>query len=74
MLGGNQRPADERDSSTKLGTRRYLCIVCGFIYDEALGDPDSGLAPGTLWEDVPATWKCPICRVGKSDFEFFPYR
>jgi rubredoxin len=73
MLGGNQHPADERDPSTKLGTRRYVCIVCGFLYDEALGDPDSGLAPGTLWEDVPATWRCPVCRVGKADFEFFPY-
>lgn len=73
MLGRNQRPADSQDPPSKLGTRRFLCIVCGFIYDEALGDPDSGLAPGTLWEDVPATWRCPVCRVGKADFEPFPY-
>jgi len=49
--------------------RKFLCVVCGFIYDEAKGDPDSGLAPGTKWEDIPEDWSCPECGVTKSDFE-----
>jgi len=43
--------------------------VCGYIYDEAAGDIDSGIAPGTKWEDVPDDWVCPICGAGKSEFE-----
>ena len=49
--------------------RKFLCVVCGLIYDEAKGDPDSGLAPGTKWEDIPADWSCPQCGVTKGDFE-----
>jgi rubredoxin len=49
--------------------RKYECAVCGHIYDEALGDADSDLAPGTLWEDIPDDWRCPECGVEKSDFE-----
>ncbi|MEQ1558991.1 MAG: rubredoxin [Methyloglobulus sp.] len=49
--------------------KQYECSVCGHIYDEALGDPDSDIAPGTLWVDIPDDWRCPECGVGKSDFE-----
>ena len=49
--------------------RQYLCRVCGLVYDEAAGDADSGLAPGTRFEDIPDDWACPICGVGKADFE-----
>ncbi|GAB6140841.1 rubredoxin [Methylosoma difficile] len=49
--------------------KKYECVVCGYIYDEALGDPDSGIEPGTVWADVPDDWFCPDCRVGKEDFE-----
>ena len=49
--------------------RKYECTVCGHIYDEAAGDPDSGIEPGILWEDLPDDWRCPECGVGKSDFE-----
>lgn len=49
--------------------KHYMCIVCGFIYDEAEGWPEDGIAPGTKWEDVPETWLCPDCGVGKDDFE-----
>ncbi len=49
--------------------QRFLCKACGLIYDEALGDPDSGLAPGTRFEDIPEDWMCPICGVGKAEFE-----
>jgi rubredoxin-NAD+ reductase len=51
--------------------RQYICRACGLIYDEALGDPDSGLAPGTRFEDIPDDWECPLCGVTKADFE--PY-
>ncbi len=49
--------------------RKWLCIVCGWIYDEAKGWPDDGIAPGTKWEDIPDDWMCPECQVGKADFE-----
>ncbi|MBD2857634.1 FAD-dependent oxidoreductase [Spongiibacter sp. KMU-158] len=48
---------------------KYECIVCGWVYDEEKGDPDSGIAPGTRWEDIPEDWLCPDCGVGKEDFE-----
>ncbi len=51
---------------------KWECIVCGWIYDEAKGDPDSGISPGTKWDDVPDDWLCPDCGVGKSDFEMVP--
>jgi rubredoxin len=49
--------------------KTYLCIVCGFVYDETAGRPEDGIAPGTLWADVPDSWACPDCGVGKADFE-----
>jgi rubredoxin len=49
--------------------KKFQCIVCGWIYDEAAGAPNEGIAPGTRWEDVPDSWACPDCGVGKSDFE-----
>jgi rubredoxin len=48
----------------------FVCIVCGFVYDEAAGRPDDGIAAGTRWADVPDAWTCPDCGVGKADFEF----
>lgn len=51
-----------------LAYQKYLCKVCGYIYDEAEGDTDSGLAPGTRFEDIPDDWYCPLCLVKKSDF------
>ena len=48
---------------------KWECIVCGWVYDEATGDPDSGIAAGTRWEDIPDDWLCPDCGVGKEDFE-----
>ena len=49
--------------------RTFMCVVCGFIYNEAEGWPSDGIEPGTRWEDVPETWTCPDCGVTKSDFE-----
>lgn len=51
--------------------RQYICRACGLIYDEQLGDPDSGLAPGTRFDDIPGDWECPICGVTKADFELY---
>lgn len=48
--------------------QQYLCEACGYLYDEALGDPDSGLPPGTRFEDIPDDWVCPLCGVTKADF------
>lgn len=49
--------------------KKWLCIICGLIYDEAKGWPKDGIVAGTRWEDVPEDWKCPDCGVGKADFE-----
>jgi rubredoxin len=49
--------------------KRYMCLVCGLVYDEEQGWPDDDIAPGTKWEDVPMTWVCPECGAGKEDFE-----
>ena len=51
--------------------RQYICRACGLIYDEKDGDPDSGLEPGTRFEEIPDEWECPLCGVTKSDFELF---
>jgi rubredoxin len=47
---------------------RYICNVCGYIYDPAAGDPDNGVKLGVSFEDLPENWLCPICGVGKEDF------
>jgi len=49
--------------------KTYMCLICGFIYDEAAGLPDEGIPPGTLWKDVPMNWTCPECNARKEDFE-----
>lgn len=46
-----------------------ICGKCDYIYDEALGDPDWGIAPGTRFEDIPDNWKCPVCGMKKSGFK-----
>jgi len=53
----------------RINMKSWQCIVCGFIYDEAKGLPEDGIAPGTAWADVPEDWECPDCGVAKSDFE-----
>lgn len=51
--------------------RKFICHACGYIYDEALGDADGGLAPGTRYEDIPDDWMCPVCGVNKLDFSLY---
>ncbi|RZT29296.1 rubredoxin [Cupriavidus agavae] len=48
--------------------KQWVCIICGWVYDEAAGWPEDGIAPGTRWEDIPGDWRCPECDVGKEDF------
>jgi len=48
---------------------KYECTVCGYIYDPAKGDTDNGIAPGTDFENLPEDWVCPVCGVGKDEFE-----
>lgn len=50
------------------GWRKWQCEMCGFFYDEEKGMPEEGIAPGTRWEDVPASWTCPDCGAEKADF------
>jgi rubredoxin len=49
--------------------KSWQCRTCGFIYDEAAGAPEEGLAPGTRWADIPEDWVCPVCDTPKSDFD-----
>ena len=49
--------------------KAYMCVICGYVYEEEKGDPASGIAPGTRWDDVPLSWRCPDCGAGKEDFE-----
>ncbi|NLC71679.1 MAG: rubredoxin [Desulfuromonadaceae bacterium] len=48
---------------------KYRCVVCNYIYDPEIGDPDGGIAPGTAFEDIPDDWVCPLCGADKSNFE-----
>jgi len=49
--------------------KSWMCLICGYIYDEAAGSPDEGIALGTRWEDIPIDWTCPECDARKDDFE-----
>lgn len=49
--------------------KSWMCVNCGFVYEEAKGHPESGIPPGTHWEDVPRNWHCPDCGAGKEDFD-----
>lgn len=55
-------------AGTSSGMKTWVCPACGYVYDPAEGDPDSGIAPGTAFEDIPDDWICPVCGIGKSGF------
>ncbi len=61
-------PLQEQENSTM---KKYVCDVCGYIYDPELGDPDGGIEPGTAFEDIPEDWVCPVCGVGKDMFSLY---
>ena len=48
--------------------KKYVCDVCGYVYDPEAGDPENGIQPGTAFEDLPEDWVCPLCSVGKDQF------
>jgi len=50
-------------------SKTWMCLICGWIYDEAAGAPEHGLAAGTTWDKVPMNWTCPECGARKEDFE-----
>ena len=52
-----------------MGYRTWMCLLCGYLYDEAEGSPDEGIPAGTRWADVPPNWTCPECGARKEDFE-----
>jgi flavin reductase (DIM6/NTAB) family NADH-FMN oxidoreductase RutF/rubredoxin len=58
---------EKKEEAPKMA--KYKCIICGWVYDPAVGDPDGGIAPGTPFEKIPDGWVCPMCGAGKSDFE-----
>ena len=60
---------DQNVEQTAAELKSWMCVVCGFIYNEEDGWPEDGIAPGTRWEDVPEDWYCPDCGMGKEDFE-----
>jgi len=51
-----------------ISMKKFVCDVCGYIYDEENGDPDNNIAPGTKFADLPEDWVCPVCGVGKDQF------
>jgi rubredoxin len=61
----DERLREEQTDPFKL----FICVQCGFEYDEAKGWPEDGIAPGTRWDDIPDDWSCPDCGAAKSDFE-----
>jgi rubredoxin len=66
-------PADAHGARTHAraaqpGFKQWVCVICGWVYDEAAGLPEEGIAAGTRWQDIAPDWRCPLCDVGKSDF------
>jgi rubredoxin len=59
----------DRELNLVSNSQTWMCLICGWIYDEAAGDPGHGLPPGTAWADVPMNWVCPECGARKEDFE-----
>ena len=65
-LPGRCQP--EKNFTRRICNMKYVCDVCGYVYDETVGDPDNGIAAGTKWEDLPEDFVCPLCGVGKDQF------
>ena len=53
--------------------KAWMCVICGWIYEEEKGCPEEGIAPGTRWEDIPDYWECPDCGAGKDDFDMIEF-
>ena len=68
-LSLHQRKETKYNLKIEMIMKKYVCTVCNWIYDPAVGDPDGGIAPGTPFEAIPDDWACPLCGVTKEDFE-----
>jgi rubredoxin len=68
-IPGGGMPEVAKAPASDLAFKRWQCVLCAFVYDEAAGLPDDGIAPGTRWADVPESFGCPDCAAQKSDFE-----
>jgi len=65
----SSKKMDDKTSQRREGNmQKYVCDVCGYVYDPDQGDPDNGVEPGTLFEDLPDDWVCPVCGAGKDQF------
>lgn len=60
---------DAGEGGAQVSMQKYVCTVCGYVYDPAEGDATSGVKPGTPFDTLPADWACPVCGAGKQDFE-----
>ena len=69
MSGYQDGPKLAITAETLCHMDRYVCVICGYVYDPAVGDAESGIEPGTPFEDLPEDWVCPICSVGKEHFD-----
>ncbi len=67
MNSGFEKNISKQSREQKM--EKYKCLMCGYIYDPAVGDTDNGVEPGTSFEDIPDSWTCPDCGAGKDDFE-----
>ncbi|KPJ49086.1 High molecular weight rubredoxin [candidate division TA06 bacterium DG_26] len=65
---GGVEEKEEKSEGAGTGMKKYVCDVCGYVYDPAVGDPEHGVAAGTAFEDVPDDWVCPVCGAGKDQF------
>jgi len=65
-IGEEKEPVFKKENKKM---EKWVCTICGYVYDPAVGDPDSGVAPGTAFEDLPDDWVCPICGATKDQFE-----
>lgn len=69
----NPTDSNDRHMNSETNGKTWMCLICGLIYDEAMGLPAEGIPPGTRWEDVPMNWVCPECGARKSDFEMVEF-
>lgn len=65
---GGVEEKEEKPEGAGTGMKKFVCDVCGYVYDPAQGDPEHGVAAGTAFEDLPDDWVCPVCEVGKDQF------
>ncbi|GAB4277855.1 MAG: hypothetical protein Fur0025_04000 [Oscillatoriaceae cyanobacterium] len=71
LIAGWSPQSDDIGPSTTM-SQKYVCNVCGYLYNPAKGDPQSGIVPGTDFHDLPDDWVCPDCGASKDDFDFHP--